>query len=273
MVSRLVCCSLLIWGAVVPLARAAPKNAKPSLDSAKALSLLKGAEGSPAALAGTLRGLILEAMPPTLYEASPGWGHTERKPDGFHWKGKGIHSHLERKYAFKNQGIWRRVRVTAPNLKDTLVLDLRDLKRPQPGRLTFSAFISFDAHVDFRQQKWVSGVRLSDRKVRARLRVKLNLDCETIFRLESKGWLLPDAVFRCRVLASRLSYDNLVCEHIAGFGGTTARVVGDLVVKAIRKWHPGLERKLVDRANAAIVKAGDSKEVRISMGKLLNPKK
>jgi hypothetical protein len=273
MVEQLLAFSVLVLATGAPPAPAPPAKAKPALEPAKAISLLKGAEGSPAALAGTLRGLVLEALPATLYEASPGWGHTEWKPGPLKLKGKGIHAHLGRDYAFRNHGTWRHVRAVSPNLKDTLVLDVRNLQRPQPGRMTFALFISFDTHIDYREQKWSAGVRLRDRNVRARLRVKLNLVCETTFRLEAKGWLLPDAVFRFRVLASDLNYDNLVCEHIAGFGGTAARVVGELVLKGIRKWHPSLERNLLAKANAAIVKAGDSKEVRLSMGKLLNPKK
>jgi hypothetical protein len=38
-------------------------------------------------------------------------------------------------------------------------------------------------------------------------------------------------------------------------------------------WRPSLEHRLIDKANAAIVKAGDTKEVRLGIGKLFERKK
>ena len=38
------------------------------------------------------------------------------------------------------------------------------------------------------------------------------------------------------------------------------------VMKLVKQVKPSLERRLLDKANAAIIKAGDSKEVRIGLG-------
>jgi hypothetical protein len=149
-----------------------------------------------------------------------------------------------------------------------VVVDLRDIKQ-EPGRTTFSLFIALEAHVDFVQQKWARGIKLLDQSVRARLQVKVPLQCEFTSRIEATDKLLPDVVFRLRVLSCNLQYDKLVWEHFAGFGGTTAKVAGDLVLNCMRQWHPSIEQNLLARANAAIVKAGDTKEVRIELGKLL----
>src|SRR5262249_58693374 len=102
--------------------------------------------------------------------------------------------------------------------------------------------------------------------------VKVLLHCELIARLEDAGGFLPDAVFRLRVVRAQLSYDNLVVEHIAGVGGEFAQLLGDAVKGGLRQWHPSLESELLAPASAAIVKAGDSKEVRLSVSKLLNRK-
>jgi hypothetical protein len=221
------------------------------------------------ALAGTFRALLVEHAPRVLYEASPGWGKTVPVARGLRWTGKHpLRPDLT--YKDKNDGTWRHVRVGADNLADTLIFDIRHVRNPQPGRLTFDVYVSFDAHVDFDQEKWDAGVRLYSGSARARLRVKLLLGCEAVTRLEPSGGLLPDATIRLRVTRADLRYDNLVVEHVAGVGGEAAKVLGDAVKGSLREWHPALERDLLTRANAAIVKAGDTKEVRLSLANLFD---
>jgi hypothetical protein len=41
----------------------------------------------------------------------------------------------------------------------------------------------------------------------------------------------------------------------------------------MKQWHPHVERDLLAKANAAIVKAADTREVRLSLGNLLKSKK
>src|SRR5690348_13029360 len=87
------------------------------------------------ALAGTFRALLVQHAPRVLYEASPGWGHTARVARGVKWTGKHLPLRPELQYSDKNDGTWRHVRVTADNLADTLVFDIRNVLNPQPGRL------------------------------------------------------------------------------------------------------------------------------------------
>jgi hypothetical protein len=208
--------------------------------------------GTPDALAGALRGVLIRSLPDPLYESSPGWGHMRQ----------GLRKE-------KKQGVWRKIRVWAENPADNLVFDIRDVGSPEPGRLLFTTFIAFDGRVEMHQQRWEAGVRLFDGTFRARFRIKLTLNCEATARLEANGLVLPDAVFRLRVLQSRLQVDNLVVEHIAGVGGEAAKIVGDLVKGSLNQWDPALERNLLAKGEAAIVKAGDTKEVRINLGQLL----
>jgi len=100
----------------------------------------------------------------------------------------------------------------------------------------------------------------------------LEMRCEAVTRLEPNGTPLPDALFRLRVLQSDLSYDNFVVERVAGVGGEAAKVLGDTARGSLKQWRPSLEHDLLARANAAIVKAGDTKEVRLSLVKLFNSK-
>jgi hypothetical protein len=224
------------------------------------------------ALAGTFRALLVEHAPHVLYEAAPGWGQTARVAHGLKWTGKHVPLRPQLTYGEKNDGKWRHIRVTADNLADTLVFDIRRVRNPQPGRMTFDVFISFDAHVVYEQQDWDAGTRLYSGEARARLRVKLLLGCEAVTRLEANGSLLPDAFFRLRVTRADLRYDNLVVEHVAGVGGEAAKVLGDAVKGGLSEWRPSLERDLLARANAAIVRAGDTKEVRLSLANLFNSK-
>jgi len=164
------------------------------------------------------------------------------------------------------------VRISARNLKDTLVVDLRDLVQPGGGVTTFRLFVSFDAVVQYDRQTWRLGARTYSGSTRARCRVRLTLDCEALTKFEKGKKILPDAVFRLRVVKSDLAYDNLVVEHTAGVGGEAAKVLGDAVIGGMRQWKPSLERNLRDRANAAIVKAADTKEVRVNLLDLFSSK-
>jgi hypothetical protein len=241
------------------LGAAAVQAGGPVPPPANPLALLGG--GSPDALAGSLRGYLVQAMPNPLYEDLRHWGLQRPVTRGLTRRSQ-IQGNL------KNDGRWWKVRVTALRTADTLVLDLREVSRPEPGRMLFTAFLALDAQVDYDRQHWRAGLRLSSSSVRARLRLKLTLRGEAVARLETRG-ALPEMVFRLRVLQADAGYDHLVVEHAAGLGGEAAKVLGELAQKTLRQWRPSLERDLLDRANAAILKAGNSKEVRISLSKLL----
>jgi hypothetical protein len=225
------------------------------------------------ALAGTFRGLLLRNLPNPLYETSSNWGHKKETPNGIKWTGKMLPLHPHVTHSLKNDGVWRKLRVNATNANDTLVFDLRNLQQPEPSRKTFDAILAFDAEVNFDEEKWRAGLRTLAYSVRARLRVRLRLCCEVSSRSETApDALVPDVIFRLRVTKADLGYDNLVVEHIAGIGGEAAKVLGDTIHGALRDWHPEMERHLLDRANAAIVQAGDTREVRISLGNLFEQK-
>jgi hypothetical protein len=246
------------------LGRGDPPAIKP-LTPGAALNLL--GSNTTAALAGNLRGYLLQALPDPLLEDRQHWGR-QKPVREVKWRGQGLHVHAEVQEVPRNDGHWWKVLVTASNPADTLVLDLRDVQQPEPGRLTFTTFVSFDTHVEYDRQNWQEGRRLYSGSVRARMRVKLTMRCEATGRLEGKG-LLPEAVVRLRVVQADLGYDNFVVEHIAGVGGELAKILGDAARSGVRQWHPSLERNLLARANEAIAKAGDTKEVRIGLASLL----
>lgn len=262
--------ALLSSAPAAPVAAVHPPAPVKRPDPAALLPLLTG--GSTDALAGAIRGYLVRSLPDPLYEARHGWGHTAPVARGLKWKGQGLHVHPEVIHLEKNDGQWRHIRVTAENPGDTLVFDIRDLQQPEPGRVTFTVFLSFDAQVVYEQQNWESGLRLYSGSARARFRVKATLSCEATFRLVAGSLLLPDALLRLRVAHADVTYDNFVMEHVAGIGGEGAKVLGDAARGGLRQWHPSLERDLLTRANAAIEKAADTKEVRVSLFDLLKKK-
>jgi hypothetical protein len=74
-------------------------------------------------------------------------------------------------------------------------------------------------------------------------------------------------------MQAQVSYDNLVVEHIAGIGGEAAKLIGDGLKGGLHQWRPSLEKELLAKADAAIVKAADTKEVRVSLSQLFSGKK
>jgi hypothetical protein len=224
---------------------------------------------SPQQLAANLRTLLIRYIPSTLYEARPGWGRTTQIPNGLHWHGQGLHVHPDVSHGERNDGKWKHIRITAESLADSLVVDVRNTRPGAADQKLFDLFLSFDVQVSYIEQVWKTGVKLYDGEVRAKLRVKLNLSCEATTRAEYQGGLLPDLVFRLRVTKADFQYDSLVIQHVAGIGGEAAKVIGDTVLATLRQVHPSLERDMIAKADAAIVKAADTKEIRVGLGNLL----
>ena len=191
---------------------------------------------------------------------------------GLEWHGKGLLLRPEVEMAPRNDGRWWKVKVSAVRLPETLAVTLRDVQATAPGLTTFTAFVSFEARVEYDREKWERGVRLYAGSAEARMRLNLTLHCEATTRLEPKGTLLPDAVFRLRLTQANLGYDHFEVDHVAGVGGDLAKIIGEAAKAGVEQWRPSLERNLLQKADAAIVKAGDTKEVRLSLLKLLKAK-
>ncbi|HEX4590655.1 MAG TPA: hypothetical protein VH120_12035, partial [Gemmataceae bacterium] len=194
------------------------------------------------------------------------WGHqtTVRRR---HFAGRAGDVHIEIVHEPRNDGVWKRLRAEAVNPTESLVFDLRNIASPEPGKLVFQVFTALDTHVTYSHQRWESGLKLFDATARANARVKVTLDCEATSRVEN-GVLLPDLIIELKVAKADVKYDNLKFEHIAGFGGEAAQLIGELAHAALTQWRPSIEKDALAKANAAIVKAGQHKEVRLSLAKL-----
>jgi hypothetical protein len=228
--------------------------------------------GSPDALAGNLRGYLVQALPQPLFEDHKHWNQKKWVTRGIKWRGKGLRIHPERQRQLKNHGQWWKVRVEADRPADTLLVDIREVQTPEPGRILFTAFLSLDTRIYYDRQHWRHNVRLYAGSIRARMRVSARLRCETIARLDTTTKWNPEVILGLRVVQANVGYDNLVVEHLPGIGGDLAKFLGAAVHASIIQWRPSLERKLLEKLNAAIVKAGHTREVRITLLKLLGHK-
>lgn len=217
-----------------------------------------------------LKPLLIQALPPVLYEKHDNWGHTTMVAHAIHWRGL----RPEIKKTPRNDGTWKHIEISLRNPKQTVAIRMYGLKPIGNDKQRFKTDLSFACNVEYDQQNWESGIRLWSGSVRARLRVNARLDCENTIRTETKeGSFLPDIVFRMRVIKAHLAYDDLVVEHVAGIGGTAAKVIGETFHDAMNQWRPSIERNLLEKGNAAIVKAADTKEVRLGLSGLLKEKK
>ena len=219
-------------------------------------------------LAVSLRTFLLPQIPNPLYEKRENWNQTIEAASRLGWQGQGLDTKPKIVKSQKNHGTWKHVIISAPNLAQALQVSIQNVQQPEPGRTTFDVVLVLPAEVEYEQQNWERGVKLFSGKVRARLRVSLNLTCELATRLEPGKLVVPDMVLRVKVLRSTTAYDQLVVEHLPGLGGHAAKILGEIIVDSMKKWHPSLERNLLDRLNAAIVKAGDSKDIRIGLAGL-----
>jgi hypothetical protein len=245
---------LYLWSliiAVSPAQAAAPAPAKAWHFDLSSL-ILRVLTDSQSAMAGALRNELVDKLPSPLAETSPGWGHTKRIGG-----------------SNKKQGKWRKVRLDALNPRDTLVIDVRDIKPAADGSVAFSTFLLCDARVEYTEHIYEAGIRVLATSARARLRLHLQVDCQASASLDGSNAWVPDVVLTIRATKAHVTYDNLVLEHAIGVGGDAARLMGDGLKNALHELRPGLEASWLAKADAAVVKAAHAREVRLHLGKLI----
>jgi hypothetical protein len=224
---------------------------------------------SAAQLADAFRKLLLPNLPNPLVEQDFNWGHQENISVGVKWERTGILLKPEIQRKLHNDGVWRRIAVTADDPDKRLELGIKDVQLPEPGQLTFTMNVQMPIHVKFEQQLWKLGARVYSGETRARATAVLQMQCESTSRFEKKpNAFFPELVMRLRVKEAKLNYYDLTVEHTAGVGGDLAKTLGDAFHESVKTLKPSLEQKLLTKANAAVVKAADTKEVRLGLSKL-----
>jgi hypothetical protein len=222
-------------------------------------------------LARVIRDLLLVHLPDPVVESNHDWGQQKEFTVGLALpKAGSLRSRVEPRREMRNEGHWERVRIQGINPRETLDVGVRGVRSPEPGKTTFDALIGLNVRLNYEHQLWKAGVRLYSGETRARCRAAVLLKCELTNRTERRpGQFLPDVILRVRVTQAELFYQDLVCEHTAGVGGEAAEVIGQTVHRLLKKFKPGVEKDLLDRANTAVVRAADTKELRLELDRLL----
>jgi len=225
-------------------------------------------------LTDTLQKLLLANLPDPLVQSNHHWGDQKEVASGVKWEKKGVIRYRpEITKDLKNDGHWERVTVEAGDPAKSLKLSVSNVRTPEVGKTLFDAVVQTDVKLKYEQQWWALGKRVYSGETRAKCTAGVTMQVELTSRNEATpGSLLPTLVLRVRVTEAKLSYWDLECEHTLGLGGDAAKVLGNAVHDVMKTLKPDMEKGLLEKANAAVVKAADTKEVKVELGNLLSGK-
>jgi hypothetical protein len=211
-----------------------------------------------------LKDVLLQHLPPVLHhESAKNWGQQASVPS---LQG------LKVVRVDRNHGNWQKTRAMSGPLVRNLELSVNELRIVDGETIQFKIFLALPTTVEYEQQTWQNGFKVFSSSARARLRIKLHLGLEARVKLDGKGAALPDVVIDFKVADAKVSYDNFVLENVIGVGGDTARLAGEAARSALRRWVPSVERHALDKGREAILKAGENREVRINLAKMVKLK-
>ncbi len=225
------------------------------------------------ALAAVLRDLLAKNLPDPLCKSNQNWGHQKAVTVVIRHR-EGLRFWSEPVQEMRNDGVWRRVAVHIPD-PSKVTLAVTELTHPEECKvLATVGVIAERVEVKFEQQVWRNGLRLYAGETRGHCKGSLIIKAEVISKAEfKKGSLFPDVSLRIRATEAQLGYDDLVIDHTAGLDGEAAKAIGDLAIRTIKAIKPDLEHELLEKADAAIVKAAGTKEVKGSLDSLMKQKK
>ena len=218
--------------------------------------------------------LLLKNLPEPLIEAPDGWGVQKEVSIGIEWERRGaIRFRPKAMKDTRNDGHWKKVTITADKPEDSLKLKIKDV-RADGNKTLFDVYLGLDVKVLYEQQMWAFGKRMYAGETRAKCRADLTLTVELTDKLEYKPMAtLPDYILKPSVTKADLTYRDLEVEHTLGLGGDAAKVLGKGFVEILKVVKPNMEKDMLDKANKAIVKAAENKEIRIEFESLLKARK
>jgi hypothetical protein len=224
------------------------------------------------ALTKLLRDLVKKNLPDPLAKSSQNWDH-QKAVTVVHHHREGLRVWSEPVEEMRNDGVWRRTAVRIPE-PDKLALAVTELTHPEPGKMLATvAAVAERVDIRFEQQIWKKGLRLYGGETRGHCKGALLLKAEVVTKTEfKKGSFFPEVTLTLKVTGAEIFYENLVVDHTAGLGGDTAKVLGDVMIDVVKAVKPHLEEELLQKANAAVVKAAGTREFRVALDQLLSPK-
>jgi hypothetical protein len=224
------------------------------------------------ALAKVLRDLLVKHLPDPLSKSSQNWGRQQGVTVVYRRR-EGLRVWTEPVQEFRNDGVWRRyeTRIADPA---KVVLAVTELSHPEEGKaLVTVGVVAERVEVKFEQQVWRNGVRLYGGETRAHCKGSLLLKAEVTSTTEfKKGAFFPEVKLKVKATEAQLGYEDVVVDHTAGLDGNAANAVGDFAIRVVKAVKPDLEGELLAKANAAIVKAAGTRELRVALDSLLKKK-
>ena len=222
-----------------------------------------------AAIAKLMREMALQKMPDPLVKSNDGWGKQKefvvgkvmlRNPKKF----------PDAPTELFNDGLWRRFTVSARDPEKTFAVGFAELVRPAADQLNVTLNVALDIDFRMEQQLWLRGRQLYSGETRGHCKGAVQLKAVVNHKTEFKpGTLLPEITLKVTTTDAKIFYDGLTIDHTAGLDGEDAKKVGDLVIDLIKKVKPDLEKQLLEKGNAAIVKAAGTKEIKLELDKLM----
>ncbi len=225
------------------------------------------------ALTKVLQELLKKNLPDPVTKSNHNWGHQKAVMKTVLHR-DGLKFWTEQVQEMKNDGTWRRADVRISD-QDKIALAVTELTHPGDGKMLVSVTaVAERVDLHFEQQIWNNGVRLYGGETRGHCRGALVLKAEIITKTDfKKGLFFPSVSLKVEVTKAELFYEKLVIDHTAGLNGEAAKAIGDVAIQIVKAIKPNLEKDLLEKADAAIVKAAQKKELTLTLDKLLASKK
>ena len=223
-----------------------------------------------AGIAKMMREMALQKMPDPLLKANDGWGKQKEFAVGKRML-RNPNRLPDAPTELVNEGLWRRFTITARDPDKTFAVGFSEMVRPAADTLNVTLNVAMDINFRMEQQLWLRGRQLYSGETRGHCKSAVQLKAVVTHKTEFKpGALLPEIALKITTTDAKLFYDGLTIDHTAGLDGEDAKKVGDLVIDLVKKVKPDLERQLLEKGNAAIVKAAGTKEIKLELDKLMS---
>jgi hypothetical protein len=223
-----------------------------------------------AAITKLMRDMALKHMPDPLVKANHNWGKQKEFAVGKVMLRNPNRVGPEMPRELFNDGMWRRFTVTARDPAETLAIGIPELVRQAEDTVLVTLNVAMDINFRMEQQLWKRGLQLYSGETRGHTKAGVQLKAKVVHKIEIKpGSLFPDVVLKITTTDAKLFYDKIVIDHTAGLDGEDARAVGDWVIDLVKTIKPDLEQQLLEKGNAAILKAAGTKEIKLQLDKLV----
>ncbi len=226
-------------------------------------------------VAKMLREMLVAKIPDPLTKSNQNWGHQKAVTVVKHQR-EGLRFWTAPVQEFHNDGVWRRVELRIPDPAKVSVAITELTYQPDGKVLATVAMACERVDVKMEQQIWRNGLRLYAGETRAHCAAGLLLKATVTTKTEyKKGSFIPipEVTLQVRATEAFLYHNEIIVDHTAGLDGDAANAVGDLLVRVVKAVKPDLEGDMLEKANAAILKAAGTREFKLALDKILGAKK